>query len=45
MTEAHDIKRHTIPLPKYVSIIIIDPHEIVLIGLGRSAELTSVKSF
>ena len=32
------------PLPKYLSIIIIDPHVILLIGLGRSGELTLVKS-
>ena len=30
MTEAHDIKRHIMPLPKYLSIIIIDPHVILL---------------
>ena len=39
MTEAHDIKRHIMPLPKYLSIIIIGPHEIlflcVCVGFGH----------
>ena len=39
MTEAHDIKRHIMPLPKYLSIIIIGPHKIlflcVCVGFGH----------
>ena len=29
--QGNDIKRHVMPLPKYFSIIIIDPHGILLL--------------